>query len=82
MSLPMLPPVKSMFMASGTFSRPSTTVSRSLSLPNTFHLPKLRGGLGEAGCIVEDDESFYAQPLDQHRCEAGERRILLHVTPR
>src|SRR5712692_5719418 len=36
-SFPMLPPVKSMLMASGDFSRPSMMVSRSLSFPNIFH---------------------------------------------
>src|SRR5207245_7353210 len=36
-SFPMLPPVKSMLMASGAFSRPSTMVSRSLRFPNIFH---------------------------------------------
>src|SRR5713226_5431179 len=38
-SFPMLPPVKSMLMASGDFSRPSMMVSRSLSFPNIFHWP-------------------------------------------
>ena len=50
-----------------------------LELAEHLPLAKLRGGLPKAGYIVEDDESFQAYAVDQHRCETGERRVFLRV---
>lgn len=69
MSLPTFLPSKSMLIAVGSCSKPSTTVSSGVSFPAVIKPGDLADRLRRPAEVVEHDEAFQLSPLNEQVAE-------------